>query len=241
MTGAVVTRETGVKRALVLAAAFAMLVIQPTPARADDPSESGSIVASLTPAAEASDESGGVTVQVTRGNEGLEVEGRCRVEGSRGTAWSVLTDYDGISRFVSSMRESRVTVHGDGFLLVEQVAVGRLLLFSRSMHVTLRVTEEPHGRIRFEDVLRRDFDSYRGEWRIEGSGHDTEIVYHVTARPTSSIPDFIARGMFKRTVRDLISQVAAEIRRRQALNQPQDAEPPPVESGRSNESEGNTP
>jgi ribosome-associated toxin RatA of RatAB toxin-antitoxin module len=158
-----------------------------------------------------------VDVTVTRGASGLEIDGRCLVQGTGADAWGVLTDYDGISRFVSSMRESRVSSRGPGYLIVDQVAVGRLLLFSKHMHASLKVVEEPQSRITFEDVLRRDFHLYQGEWRIEPRAAGTTIVYHVTAQPTFSIPDAIARGMFRKTVRELLSQVAAEIDRRARL------------------------
>ena len=106
-------------------------------------------------------------VRVTHTAEGFEVEGQCTADASGAEAWDVLTDYNGIDRFVSSMRESRVSGHIDHDVLVEQVAVGRLFLFSRRLHTVLRVHEEPVKEIRFEDVLGRDFARYRGDWRIE--------------------------------------------------------------------------
>lgn len=160
---------------------------------------------------------GEVFVLISRGPSGIEVEGRCVLETSPATAWAVLTDYEGIARFVSSMRESRVTERGSGHVLVEQVAVGRLFLFSKSMRVVLRVHEEPPGRIQFEDVLHRDFTTYRGEWIVEQRGEDVEIAYRVLARPTFRMPDALMRGVFKRTVRDLVSEVGVEIERRDTL------------------------
>lgn len=156
----------------------------------------------------------GVTVTVTRGPAGLDLTGRCLVRAPVSVAWEVLTDYDGISRFVSSMRESRVSGRGDRHVLVEQVAVGRLLLFRKKLRATLFVEETAPTRILFEDVLGRDFDDYRGEWRIEERPGGVEIVYQVNARPSFSVPDFIARGLFRRTARELLSQVRTEIERR---------------------------
>ena len=158
-----------------------------------------------------------VVVRVSQGPQGIEVEGRCFVDAPATAAWSVLTDYDGIGKFVSSIRESRVSRDGDGHILVDQVAVGHVFLFSRQFRVTLRVDEEPLGRIRFEDILKHDFVSYRGEWQIEGSGSRIELVYRVSAQPAFSVPGFIARGLFKRTVRELLGQVREEIVRRATL------------------------
>lgn len=157
-----------------------------------------------------------VRVEVVKSDAGLAVEGRCIVRAPAAVAWQVLTDYDGIGRFVTSMRESRVTERAENHLLVEQVAVSRLFLFSRRFRATLWVEEVPPDTIRFEDVLGRDFDGYRGEWRIEPRDGGLELVYQVTARPHTPVPDMFARGLFRHTARDLLAQVKAEIERRAA-------------------------
>src|SRR5262245_5336231 len=203
MRGARVDTLGGVMVALALAAA---VLLAAAPLRAADEAGEDAVAAA--------GRTRGVEVRVDRGPAGLEVEGRCLVRGGGAEAWAVLTDYDGISSFVSSMRASHVSGRGPGYVLVDQVAVGRLFLFSRRMHATLRVVEEPQTRIQFEDVLKRDFTTYVGEWRVEPAEHGTAIVYRVTARPTFSLPDGMVRGMFRKTVRDLLSQVAAEIDRR---------------------------
>jgi len=161
-----------------------------------------------------------VRVQVVRSEAGLAVEGHCIVRAPAAVAWQVLTDYDGIGRFVSSMRESRVTSRADHHLLVEQVAVSRLFLFTRSFRVTLFVEEAPPDTIRFEDVLGKDFDGYRGEWTLVPAGDQVELVYRLAVRPHTSVPDRFARGLFRRTARDLLAQVRAEIERRAAGSEP---------------------
>jgi hypothetical protein len=209
---AAVARDTG-QAAIVRAVAWLAIVgwIASAPARADVESEERTAGSSGDPEA--------VVARVTRGPEGFEVESRTRVAVPLLVAWQVLSDYDGIGRFVSSIRESRVVARGRDSLVVEQVAVGRLFLFSRRMRARLAVVEESPKRIRFEDLSHRDFDVYRGEWRLEPAGDTTEIVYRVIAKPSFSIPDFVARGMFQRTVRDLVAEVAAEMRRRAAATE----------------------
>jgi hypothetical protein len=213
----------GPRDALALAAGFVFLVTVAlaAPSRADDEPEAHDEPAGDVDAVEASvaaaSPRGGVTVVVTPGPSGIQVEGRCRVEASRADAWEVLTDYDGIDGFVSSMRESRVMERATDHVLVEQVAVGRLFLFSRRMRVVLWVHEQPPSHIQFEDVLRRDFEDYRGDWQVVEHGDEVEIVYRVSARPAFNVPDVVARGVFRRTVRDLVSEVGAEIVRRAQL------------------------
>src|SRR6266699_1742851 len=59
------------------------------------------------------------------GNRGYRVVGTFRVNASSQVAWSVLTDYDNLSSFVSSMRSSSAARPEAGRLLVTQEAVGR--------------------------------------------------------------------------------------------------------------------
>jgi ribosome-associated toxin RatA of RatAB toxin-antitoxin module len=159
----------------------------------------------------------GPTATVVRGPEGLSVEGRFIVTVPPAVVWAVLTDYDGIDRFVSSMRESRVAARDDGHVTVEQVAVGRLFLFSRRLRTTLSVREEPPGIIRFEDVLHKDFEHYRGEWRIDERGREVVVTYRVDARPIVPIPDLVVRGVFQRTARQLLVELQQEMEHRAAI------------------------
>jgi ribosome-associated toxin RatA of RatAB toxin-antitoxin module len=194
--------------------ALMLVIVGGAPVGADESDQSGAGEVPAIPAAAGVE---GIDVRVSRGPAGIQIEGRCRILASSREAWSVLTDYDGIDRFVSSMRESRIAERRDGEILVDQEAVGGMLFFRRRIHVRLRVHEEPPGRIRFEDVLRRDFTSYQGEWRVEERGDGVEITYRVSARPAFSIPDFLARGAFRRTVRELLSEVRVEMERRAML------------------------
>jgi len=159
----------------------------------------------------------GIALQVRTRNGGIALEGGFSVSASPGIVWSVLTDYDGIGRFVSSMRESHVTRRASDSVFVEQEAVGRMFLFSRRLHARLRIHEEPPARIRFEDVLGKDFRHYRGEWSIGSAGSGATVIYRLEADPAFSIPDFVARSAFRGAARDLLKQVRAEIERRAAL------------------------
>lgn len=168
--------------------------------------------------AEAARADEGIALSLTRGTSGIAVEGRFATAAPCAVAWNVLTDYDSIARFVTSMRSSHVVGRSDDTLFVDQQAVGRLLLFSHRLHTSLRIEEEPPTRIRFVDLLGRDFKSYHGEWRIEpAGGGGATVIYRLEADPSFPIPDFVARGLFRSTARELLSQVRAEIERRAAL------------------------
>ena len=167
--------------------------------------------------AEAASPHDGISLTLTHGTSGIALEGRFAIAAPSSIAWNVLTDYDSIARFVTSMRSSHIVGRSDDTLFVDQQAVGRLFLFSHRLHTSLRIEEQPQTRIRFEDLLGRDFHSYRGEWRIEPGGAGTTVTYRLEADPSFPIPDFVARGLFRSTARELLSQVRTEIERRAAL------------------------
>jgi len=149
-----------------------------------------------------------------------DTEGSCRVLASftapvpRAVAWNVLADYDSIGRFVSSVRTSRMERQPDGRMLLRQDAVGSVFMFKQQIQVLLEIEEEPGSRIRFHDVLGKDFRSYVGEWRITADSLGTRVVYEIEAQPKGAIARALCRGPLRKAARDLLTQVRGEMIRR---------------------------
>jgi len=141
----------------------------------------------------------------------VQLEGRFTVAASPAAAWGVLTDYDHLSDFVSSMRSSRVKVRDDGFVLVEQESAGKLLFFQRTFHVLLKVREEPRKSIAFEDVSGVSFKQYLGAWTLQETNGGLEVIYRLTARGGFAAPAFMMRGASRKMVGDLLEQVRHRI------------------------------
>jgi carbon monoxide dehydrogenase subunit G len=152
-------------------------------------------------------------VSVLGGEGAYRVEGSFRVETPLPVAWAVLTDYDHLSSFVSSMRSSMSYRDESGRRLVVQKAVGRAGPFSRTLHVILEVTEQPPGQIAFRDVCGGSFVSYEGAWTIDDSGGGVLVTYVLDARPRSS-PPFFARSILASNARGLLEEVRREMQRR---------------------------
>jgi len=147
------------------------------------------------------------------GNGPYRIEGSFGVNAPQHVAWAVLTDYDNLSSFVSSMRSSSAARPESGRLLVTQEAVGRAGPFSRILHVVLDVTEQPPDRIEFYDVCGASFQSYVGAWAIDSDGVGARVTYVLDARPRSS-PPFFARSILSSNARALLEQVRLEMLRR---------------------------
>ncbi|MDE2491212.1 MAG: SRPBCC family protein [Elusimicrobia bacterium] len=151
---------------------------------------------------------------VRRADRQYEVQGLFFVPASTATAWDVLTDYERIPRFVPAMRQSRVVgAAPDGAELVEQVAIGRALFLRKSARVLLEVRRDG-DRLDFRDVSREDFDDYRGRWEVQNTVAGSLVVYRLVADPKFFAPSFLMRGALRRSARDLLARVRAEILRR---------------------------
>lgn len=155
------------------------------------------------------------------GDGSYRVEGRFTVEAPPALVWEVLTDYEGIEAFVSSMRRSRVRERKDGRVLLEQEAAAQVLFFSRTMRVLLDVVERPEEEILFKDLSGEDFEFYRGAWRIEPAEGGTEVRYELRAKRRFRAPEFLAKGVARKTSGTLLEEVLLEIHRRlQSRNAP---------------------
>lgn len=154
-------------------------------------------------------------VSVTSGDAGVyRVEGSFRVETPVLVAWAVLTDYDKLSSFVSSMRSSVSSRGPSGRLLVIQEAVGRAGPFKRTLNVVLDVSEEPPARIAFQDVSGGSFHSYVGAWTIHPeAGGGIRVTYVLDARPRSA-PRLFGRSILASNARALLEEVRLEMVRR---------------------------
>lgn len=156
-----------------------------------------------------------VTVVSHKGGA-YQIEGSFRVEAPPPVAWAVLTDYDNLPSFVSSMKSSAAFRDRTGRLLVTQEAVGRAGPFSRTLNVVLHVTEAGPARLEFLDVCGESFHSYAGAWTIAAEGTGVRVTYTLEARPRSS-PPFFARSILSSNARGLLDQVRLEMQRRQRV------------------------
>ena len=158
---------------------------------------------------------GGTPVTVTRVDGAYVVQARFSVPQSTAEVIAVLTDYDGIPRFLPGIRRSVVRSRQGARTMVEQEAVSRVLLFSRRVHLLLEIDESADALV-FRDTSGRSFERYEGAWRVSPAGHATLVRYELTARPAFSVPESVLIRLFRRDSRETIARLAAEIARRAA-------------------------
>jgi carbon monoxide dehydrogenase subunit G len=145
-----------------------------------------------------------------------ELHGEFKTRAPLATAWEVLTDYEHIGSFVSSMHSSEVVSHHGDSLLVRQAATIGFFPFKRTEHVVLAVNEQPQHHIEFVDISGRDFRKYIGAWTLRTNADTTVIGYTLEVTPRASTPPGLSRGVMRSTTSELLAQVRAEIERRAA-------------------------
>jgi ribosome-associated toxin RatA of RatAB toxin-antitoxin module len=155
-----------------------------------------------------------ILVNLREDNRAYQLVGRFETRAPRPVAWAVLTDYEGIDRFVSSVLSSRVAEPRNNRLMVEQEMSARVLFFARRVGVRLAVREDPMREIAFQDLSGKDFARYAGAWTLREEAGRVEVRYRVEARPRFSAPGFLLRGAFQKSVKELLTEVRAEMERR---------------------------
>ena len=151
----------------------------------------------------------------------LEVRGtysvlaRFDVPQDTGAALAVLSDYEQIPRFMPDVRTSVILKRTPGRLLVEQEAVSRFLLFSKTVHLVLDVTEDGDT-IRFVDRCGKSFTRYQGIWQVLQKDGGTSISYELSAHPTFDVPGFMLKRLLKRNSLEMIERLRREIAERSA-------------------------
>ncbi len=155
-----------------------------------------------------------ILLAVVETGSSFRLDGSFVTPAPRAVAWSVLTDYDALDQFVSSMRHSKIRVRTADTLLVEQSAACRILVFNRTIHLLLSVQETPLRTIRFRDVAHRDVQSYIGSWELHDVPDGIRVDYRVAVTPRDGSTNRMAMGCARSSARGLLGEVAAEIARR---------------------------
>lgn len=149
-----------------------------------------------------------------QGHGAYRLEGHINVKATAYQTWKVLTDYENISNFVSSLRKSEIKDSSTERVLLEQEALGKKFFISKKISVLLQVTEVPYKRIDFEDTLNKDFAYYKGSWEIRNTDIGLDVVYHLDCQRLFIVPNFIAKDALKKSAEDLLADVQKEILRR---------------------------
>ena len=144
----------------------------------------------------------------------LHLRGSFQVEAPTELVWEVLTDYGRLPDFIQSVRRSIVRERTHDSVVLEQEATAHALFLTKTIHLLLRIEERRPHAIFFQDVRHRDFEVYRGEWRVREAGRRQEVSYELRARPRIGLPDSFANRALQANAVELLEKLRLEIRRR---------------------------
>jgi ribosome-associated toxin RatA of RatAB toxin-antitoxin module len=158
----------------------------------------------------------GPRVSFHREGGAYHVSGSFATAATTETAWEVVTDYDRIHDFVSTIKRSRVVARSpEGVLLVEQEGKASYLFLSKTIKLTLAVREYRPERVDFEQVGGKPFPFYEGAWTIEPSPEGSIVRYDLVVEPGRAAgPGFVASRALPRNIERQLAEVRAEIERR---------------------------
>jgi ribosome-associated toxin RatA of RatAB toxin-antitoxin module len=177
--------------------------------------------ASAYPAAEDQD----IDVKVVRDGSTLQVDSELRVRANSRDVWDVLTDYDNMARFVSTLKTSTIEKRSGNQLQVTQKGAVQFGLFSFSFTTVRQIDLVPYTEIR-TSVIDGSMKSSQFVTTIIPASGETRIVQHGTVVPDMWIPPGIGPAIIAARTRVQWQEFRAEILRRST----NPAKPPPSAS-----------
>lgn len=156
-----------------------------------------------------------VAIQMGKGGRGaLSFSGTFTVPRGLPAAWDVLSDYEGIPRFVASVKSSRVHIRQTNQVILHQVGAWKVLVFSDTFSVLLDIHEAAPNRIDFKDMSHKNFDIYEGSWVLTPEGMGTRVTYTLLSKLPSAVVTQMAAGTMREAAGVFLNEVRTEMIRR---------------------------
>jgi hypothetical protein len=156
-----------------------------------------------------------IDVKVAKVGSDLVVDVALRVNAGRSEAWRVLTDYDDMVRFVSTLEESRIVRRAGNELDVAQKGKIRIGLLSFPFASVRRIELEPYTEIR-SFLVEGDMANSRFTTRLLDEGGATLITQHGQMLPGMWVPPWIGTAIIAARTRQQWQEFRTEILRRTA-------------------------
>jgi len=153
-----------------------------------------------------------VVVRIERAGDEFIAEGSFHVAVPQEVAWAVLTDYEGMPRFIDDMTESRVLERDAQWLRVVQRGVTRIGPLSFDYDVEREIALEPmravHSRALRGNVKKLDMHTF-----VEPENAGTRIRFRAVMVPDFWVPPLVGprliRIRFERQFENLLKEMRA--------------------------------
>jgi hypothetical protein len=156
-----------------------------------------------------------VQVHVQRHGGTVVIDVETTVEAPLAVAWSVFTDYDHMTAFLASLRESRVIARNGNLLEVQQSGETRIMFLKFGFKAVRLVELVPMHEIR-SGLVSGDFKTWVSTTRFTPTGTGVHISHHGEYAPKAWLPPGIGPMVIAAETRKQYLQFIAEIARRTA-------------------------
>ena len=129
--------------------------------------------------------------------------------------WTVITDYDHATEFISKLDRSVILSHTDDTLLVSQKGTMGWGPFSVPIDTVAEIHLTPYEKIQ-SHLVSGNMRKSEATTRLIADASGTRVVYHLEAIPDVWMPPLIGRALVEFETRARFRQVVAEILRRKA-------------------------
>jgi hypothetical protein len=130
-------------------------------------------------------------------------------------AWAVLTDYDNMAKFVSSLQASRIIRRDGDTLIIMQKGNASRGLLSLSFENVREIVLTPITEIRSR-LISGDFKASEFTTRVVDHGDSTQIINHGEFIPNLWVPPLIGPVLIEAETRKQFQELRNEILRRKA-------------------------
>lgn len=158
---------------------------------------------------------GDITVHATKQDRRIVLDVEASVQAPVEVVWSVLTDYDHMSQFLSAVKSSAVTRREGDHLEVAQ-ALETSVAFMKFGAKSVRAIDLKPMREIHSTHLGGDFEAFEGSTRLQERAGAVVIVNHSEYTPKAWLPPLIGPSVIESETRKQYTQLIAEITRRAA-------------------------
>lgn len=154
-----------------------------------------------------------VRVDVHQQDDAFIIDATLTVPVPVATAWEVLTDFDGMHRFVPNLRASHVVRTDGQVVVIAQRGVLRFGLIEQPFDTERRIELEPMTRMRTTQ-LAGSMRRLESTTTFAPLASGARLDYRVELVPGSFMPDFITRWFLDYEFRMQLGALAQEMERR---------------------------
>ena len=157
----------------------------------------------------------GIETRVERRGDVVVIDVEAEVAVPPAVAWQVLTDYERMPGYLSSLTSSHVLARQGNVIDVAQAGQTRVLFMTFAFAAVRRIELVAEREIR-SSLVSGDFKSYSATTRIVDAGGKTCLVHHGEYEPKRWIPPMIGPSVIASETRRQYGEMFAEMLRRHA-------------------------